>query len=301
MEFRQLKSFLLAAKHLNFTEAAREMHVNQSTFSQNIKALEDELGLALFYRNSHEVMLTEAGKELFPFAEQVIQQADEVKERMNDLRQLRRGTLVIGTTHSFSPLLQETLTSFLSAYPAVQLCVHHKTRSELMLMLLERKVDFVLSFSSGEENAMIETHNLFEDRLSLIVSREHPAAKEKQIAVEHLSRYSLALPAAGTQARSLLDSIAEHYRLTLTPKIEIDEVTPLLQLVRHNGYATILSSAAAEGDDTLTAIPLNTSLGLMHGTLSVLKGSYRKASMTAFVELLMQTNIMRKRFMGWAR
>ena len=64
MELRYLKSFLLAAKLLNFSEAARQMCVTQSTFSQTIKQLENELGSALFFRNSHEVTLTEDRKSV---------------------------------------------------------------------------------------------------------------------------------------------------------------------------------------------------------------------------------------------
>ena len=75
MELRRLKSFIQAARTLNFSEAARATCVTQSTFSQTIKQLEDELGCALFFRNSHEVTLTEPGKELLPFAERAIQTA----------------------------------------------------------------------------------------------------------------------------------------------------------------------------------------------------------------------------------
>ena len=62
MELRYLKSFVVAAKLLNFSEAAREMCVTQSTFSQTIKQLEEELGTVLFYRTSHKVSLTKAGE-----------------------------------------------------------------------------------------------------------------------------------------------------------------------------------------------------------------------------------------------
>ena len=53
MELRCLKAFVTAAKRLNFSEAAKEMCVTQSTFSQTIKQLEEELGTVLFYRSSH--------------------------------------------------------------------------------------------------------------------------------------------------------------------------------------------------------------------------------------------------------
>ena len=89
MELRNLKAFVTAARLLNFTEAARELCITQSTFSQTIKQLEDETGYTLFFRNSHEVQLTEAGAELLPYAERAIHTADDCTHRMEDLRELR--------------------------------------------------------------------------------------------------------------------------------------------------------------------------------------------------------------------
>ena len=66
MEFRQLKYFAKAAETLNFSEAAKALCVTQSTLSQQIKFLEQELGTQLFQRNSHAVFLTESGSELLP-------------------------------------------------------------------------------------------------------------------------------------------------------------------------------------------------------------------------------------------
>lgn len=69
MEIRQLKYFLQVAETLNFSKASRKLYVTQSTLSQQISHLEQEIGMPLFERNSHEVYLTEAGKELLPYAQ----------------------------------------------------------------------------------------------------------------------------------------------------------------------------------------------------------------------------------------
>ena len=64
MEFRQLKYFVKAAETLNFSEAAKALNITQSTLSQQIRQLEQEVDMQLFQRNSHMVNLTEAGEEL---------------------------------------------------------------------------------------------------------------------------------------------------------------------------------------------------------------------------------------------
>ena len=109
MEIRQLKYFLKVAETLNFSEASRKLYITQSTLSQQISHLEQEIGLPLFERNSHEVYLTEAGKELRPYAQNAVNSAEACVDHMNDLKEMLTGELNIGVTFSFSNIMSETL------------------------------------------------------------------------------------------------------------------------------------------------------------------------------------------------
>ena len=77
MELRQLRFFLKVSETLNFSEASKQLYITQSTLTQTIKQLETELGVVLFDRNSHEVHLTEAGKELVDYANRTVTAADD--------------------------------------------------------------------------------------------------------------------------------------------------------------------------------------------------------------------------------
>ena len=105
MELRQLRYFVNAAEQLSFSDAAKLLNIAQSTLSQQVRQLEDELGVQLFERNSHAISLTEAGAELLPFARRTLHEADSCVARIHDLDQLLAGTLNIGVTYSFSPKL----------------------------------------------------------------------------------------------------------------------------------------------------------------------------------------------------
>ena len=109
MEIRQLKYFLKVAETLNFSEASRKLYITQSTLSQQISHLEQEIGLPLFERNSHEVYLTEAGKELLPYAQNAVNCTMACVDHMNDLKEMLTGELNIGVTYSFSNIMAETL------------------------------------------------------------------------------------------------------------------------------------------------------------------------------------------------
>lgn len=299
MELRYLKSFVLAARWLNFSEAAREMCVTQSTFSQTIRQLEDELGCALFFRNSHEVALTEAGRELLPYAKRTLQMADDCAHRMEDLRGMKCGSLSIGVTHSFNMVVDETVKDFLHRYPGVRLNIVYKPMAELVERLSRRELDFVLSFRPQGRYPQMESHILFEDRLSAVVRRDHPLAGRESVSLADLAAYPAVLPAKGLQARNVLERILAADGAELNVRVEMDEVTPLLRLVRNTGLYTILSGAAAEDADDLAAIPIAHEGCRMEGSVHTLRGCYKKAATREFIRLLCETSLVRKRVGEW--
>ena len=83
MELRQLKYFIKVAETLNFSEASKALFITQSTLSQQIRQLEQELNTQLFQRNNHTVYLTEAGEELLPYAIQTIHAATICFEKVS--------------------------------------------------------------------------------------------------------------------------------------------------------------------------------------------------------------------------
>lgn len=112
MELRQLKYFVKTAETLNFSEAARLLYVTQSTLSQQIRQLEQELDTQLFFRDSHTVTLTESGKKLLPLAKHTINDAETCGHAIKDLNKMLSGSLNIGITYSFAPILTETVIAF---------------------------------------------------------------------------------------------------------------------------------------------------------------------------------------------
>ena len=96
MELRQVRYFLKVAELQNFTEAAKSLFIAQSTLSQQINQLENDLGVLLFDRVGKRLYLTEAGQEFIPLAKQTIQDADLAKQRLLDLQGIRAGSLRVG-------------------------------------------------------------------------------------------------------------------------------------------------------------------------------------------------------------
>ncbi|MCM1164336.1 MAG: LysR substrate-binding domain-containing protein [Muribaculaceae bacterium] len=298
MELRQLKYFVKVAETLNFSEAAKALFVTQSTLSQQIKQLEDELGVSLLTRTSHSVALTEAGLSILDNAKQAIHEAHLCAERINDLNHLASGTLNIGVTYSFSPILTETILSFTKMYPRIKLSIYYKPMNELMDMLRERKVDFVLAFRPSSEMEGIESLILFQNKLSAVVAFNHPLAQSDTVRLQDLERYDLALPTKGLQARNTFDEILTP-ATKLNIKIELNEVNILLNLVRQSMLVSVLAEATIHNAHDVKAIPLAIPNNEMDGCVHILKDSYRKKSMLEFIRLLSESTAVRNRRDAW--
>lgn len=299
MELRQLKYFVKAAECLNFSEASRMLYITQSTLSQQIRQLEEEIGMQLFHRDSHSVNLTEAGEELLPYAIRTLKSADNCFDRMHDLQQLLTGTLNIGVTYSFSPILTETLLTFMKEYPHVKLNVFYKPMIELMEMLQHRELDFVLAFRPSVHYSDIESHTLFDNQLAAIVRKGHQLAEKKSVSIAELEKYDIALPAEGLQARSAFDALRNKYFPQLNVKMELNEVNILLKLVRQSNLVTILSEATINGEDGITALTLDCPGNQMEGCVHTLKKNYRKRSMLEFIKMLEESDSVRERRKLW--
>lgn len=299
MELRQLKYFVRIAETLNFSEASRTLYVTQSTLSQQIKSLEDELGSLLFQRDSHSVTLTESGQMLLPLARQTLMDASSCKEQIKDLQEMLTGELNIGVTYSFSPILTETVKNFMKEYPGVKLNIQYKNMEELMGLLRRREVDFVLSFKSNRPYDEIESHNLFEDKLSVIMRKDHALASKSSISIGDLTKHRLAFPAKGLQARNAIEKYIDLEASRLNVCLEINEANILLDIVQHNNVFTILSEATIRGREMLKAIPLDIPDNQMQGCIHTLKRVYRKRSAEAFVKMLRETNTVHELSEKW--
>ena len=299
MELRQLRYFVKAAETLNFSDAARALNIAQSTLSQQIKQLEDELGVLLFDRNARTVSLTEPGAELLPFARRTILEADACRDRVNDICNLRGGTLTIGVTYSFAPVLTETLVSFGREYPNIKLEVVYATASELMELLRNREVDFVLAFRPQERMDDIESHVLFDNHLAVIVRDTHVLADRESIAPPDLAKYKLALPSKGMQARNEFDVHVAPMLPPLDVRLELNEVNILLAIVRNSEMVTVLAEATVYGQSGVKALRLDIAGNQMEGCVHMLRNCYHKQSALTFIGMLRESEAVVARSHNW--
>lgn len=296
MELRQLRYFLGVAETLNFSEASRKLFITQSTLSQQISHLEQEIGLPLFDRNSHEVSLTEAGKELLPFAQRTVSAAESCLDHMNDLKQMLTGELNIGVTFSFSTIASETIIEFLHAYPNVRLNIQYKTMEELMEQLKRRELDLVLAFKPLKTDRNVDSRAIFSNRLAAIVNDRHPLARQSSVRLADLERYTLVLPSKGLQARNAFERLADGKDLDFNIKVEVNNVNIIFDLLHRTNHVTVLSESTVMHEDGLRAVPIDAIGNEMDGCIHILKDAYMKRSTQEFIRMLSQSTTILANF-----
>ena len=293
MELRQLKYFVKVAELLSFSKAAKALYITQSTLSQQIKQLEDELDMALFFRNNHKVTLTEAGETFLEGAKKTLADADDNKAKIMDLASGHRGTLNIGVTHSFGSILTESILAFKKEFPQVHLNICYRNVVELMELISNGDLDFALSFKSSEKFDNVESRILFDNKLSIIVREEHPLTRKKVVRLADLEDYELILPGVGLQARSAFDSILTERHLNLKVSIEANEVNTILNLLNKSNYVTVLSETVILEHKGLVSIEIDDAECRMEGCQHFCTNRYRKRSTEEFIRLLRETKALR--------
>ena len=286
MELRQLKYFITSADTLNFTEAARQCFITQSTLSQQIKQLETELGVQLFERIGKRVFLTETGRDFLPYARQTVADADYGVQRIKDMEELKTGRLCIGTTFGLSALITDAIARFSEQYPEIHLEVMFSKQDELIEAVRERKVDFALTFEMMEKDDLLTEQPVKTYHLCAIVSDQNPLAQQATVSLRQLADYNICTPARGMNARRMFDSLTNKKGIELQPKLEINEIHTLLHLVRTGRWVAILVDSITHGEEGLCAVPLREAALPMPVVWLYPKDMYIRKAMQKFMELI---------------
>lgn len=189
MNFNQLHYFISVAKFLNFTKAAQHHYISQTAISRQIIALEQELGLELFYRNKRNVNLTAAGQVFFTEACRIISILDNAKKSASLVNAKPTGLLKVGY---YGPadkfFLPKWIKNFQSTYPDISLELFKQSNENMIEVLTNGEVDLLLRLSNAllinQINSKISYKSICKlpsDSLCAVVYSSHLLAKKKLV------------------------------------------------------------------------------------------------------------------------
>ena len=289
MEIRQVRYFVMVAQTGSFSQAAKELFISQSTLSQQIQQLENEVGVKLLERNTRKVTLSEYGQEFLPYAKNLIYDAEACLGSIMDVRNMATGKLVIGVTYTFSSVMVDVLKEFIRDYPGIRLSIRTALMEELMDMLERNEIDLALSYDPGHKYDNIESTELFRSGICVIARDTHPLAQKVSISLEELSRLKLALPVSGMQARDKFDSVLAEKGIKMNIAVEVNDMQILQKLVRDTELVTVFSRNAIKNSVGLKALEIENIQGETVGCCHTIKGRYKSIATREFIRRLRES------------
>ncbi|MGF9908630.1 LysR family transcriptional regulator [Brevibacillus porteri] len=241
MELLQLQYFLTVARMEHVTEAARSLHVTQSSLSKTIQRLEEDLGVPLFDRKGRKLRLNEFGSKFLCRVERALFELEQGKLELRDLSNPEHGTLELAVTTAST--LPNILREFRKKRPDIQFHVQMLTTQEMITLLHRGEVDFCLSSPPIQEDD-IECQIVYIDPILVAVPRGHRLADRGIISLTELKDESFVGVKKGYGTRDFVDSICRSAGFAPTYVYEGDEPARLIQLVEAEiGIAFIPSTA----------------------------------------------------------
>src|SRR5438105_1590201 len=185
MDLNQLEVLLAVAREKSFSRAAESLHRTQPAVSQAIRRLETELGESLFDRSSKDGTLTNAGRVLVEYAQQMLNMRLHAHSAIRELRDLRHGKLSLGANEYTVMGLLPLIPIFRARHPHLKIEVKRSLASRIPSEILGRDVEMgVTSFKA--DDGTLRSVPLMTDELALIVVTAHPLANKTGVSVRRL-------------------------------------------------------------------------------------------------------------------
>ena len=210
METGHIREFVMLAECLNFSEAAERLFISQSSLSKHIRALERELGEALFVRTTRSIRLSEAGELYLPYARQITGLCDQVQVAMDDMRRHSAVSLTIAVMQNPQYYdLAKYMVGFRQAHPELTFNMVEADEQGLYDMFQKKQVNIFPAFANFPGVEGNQFMPMVESRVVALFRRDHPCAGEGSVSLARLGRERLLLP---TRGGSLLERIYAAFR-----------------------------------------------------------------------------------------
>ncbi|SMG23026.1 LysR family transcriptional regulator [Paenibacillus aquistagni] len=201
MEIRQLKTFWTLASTRSFSRTAESLNYVPSTVTMQIKALEEELGVKLLDRLGKTVVLTDAGHQLLPYANKILNDIEEAKQVSSQSGEVS-GTIVIGADEVICTYrLPALLRLFRERYPHVRLLFRPLSSHNLKQSLREGKADVVFMLDEPAESIDLHTERLLDEPFLMVVSPDHPLASRSALSIKDFHGEHILLSEKGCSYR----------------------------------------------------------------------------------------------------
>ncbi|ROV59476.1 LysR family transcriptional regulator [Vibrio ponticus] len=286
MDSKHLKHFVTVAEFGHFTQAAKALHIAQPALSISIKKFEQQLGMTLFRRNERKVELTDEGKVLLKHAKRVLQQIDDAKLAMDELKGLEKGEVRLGAPSMMgSYFFPQILMAFKSRYPDLKLTLVDAGTGSIRKMLLNGELDIGVINLDKQVPDDLETDILLHSEMVAVVGKDHPFASKQSVRFDEFFEQDLVMFKEGYFHRDYIEAKAKENALELECAFETNLLPLILSIVRREFAITALLDLVTHHEADIVGVPFEQPVKL-DLALAWRKGGYLSIADRTFIEFV---------------
>lgn len=235
MEFREIATFLQAAKLQSFSKAASQLGYSQAAVTIQIKQLERELGVHLFDRIGKQMTLTHQGQVFYGYASAIMRDLAQAKDAMADPVQLT-GQLCLGTIESIcSSIFPELLTEYHRLHPDVKVSIITDSPDRLLKQMNANAIDIVYFLDKRIYDCKWKKVMEQPEQILFAASADHPlAGRKRPLSLTEILSYPFVLTEKDASYRFILDQYLASEGITLHPFLETGNTDFILKFLQHN-------------------------------------------------------------------
>jgi DNA-binding transcriptional LysR family regulator len=238
---RQMRVFAAVARNLSFTRAARELHLTQPAVSQQVKLLEEEVGLPLFEHIGRKVHLAPAGVELLRYTEQAMELLRQASESLSAMRGLKRGVLKLGAVSTAKYFAPSLLSAFTPAYPEVTIKFIVGNRQEIIQQLAANEIDLVIMGRPPRELETVAEPFAKHPQI-IIASPTHPLAAKRRLKLSQLATEYFLIRESGSGTRASMERVFGERGVSFRVSMEVTSNETIKQAVMADMGISFISS-----------------------------------------------------------
>ncbi|MCJ2180547.1 LysR family transcriptional regulator [Novosphingobium album (ex Hu et al. 2023)] len=259
MQLRALRYFVTLAREQHFALAAEACGVTQPTLSSAIASLESQLGKRLVERDRRFIGLTQEGRAMLPWAQQLLAAHESMVHAVDALDGPLHGEFRLGVIPAAAPETGRFTEALLHTHPGMTISVRSQTSREIVRSIEAFEIDAGITYLDHESPSSVISVPLYAETYVFVMARGNKPPPTGQMSWQEAGHYPLCLLHQGMQNRRILDGLMRDSGVAATPRATADSYVALLAMVRSGGLATVMPeryTGLIKGADWASVHPL---------------------------------------------
>ena len=248
VNFNQLRAFWEVARRNSFSKAAQCLFVTQPAVSSQIRSLEQAVGFKLFRKRGRQVVLTEAGSELFQYAHRLFELEKELEAVVAQMHKLERGVLKVATTKTYARyLMPSIMTRFHAAHPGIKIVLEEGSSLEMCRSLLDLRNELGV-LAKLEDTKRIQFIPFRSERIVLFTSPQHPFVGRGAVSFADLDGQPVIMKEKGSGTHALVTECFARHGMVPNVLVETSNVDFIKDMVSKGEGISFLVEQAVQED-----------------------------------------------------